>query len=358
MSNKEQPEIKSDPSKPSLRESIQKREVEVTSRDISNLLSKYKAKAKIPIFAEAGQPVPATIACAPDLGRRKPPQKAFSFDTSELPLQPHNILLQQNPGFSSSLLQSPSTPTHPRLLKVPSSPVRKSLFTETDSEELPPKTTRSSFSSVTDALAHIRVSRIPDTPTDEFCNSFSAYSFQKPIPEKTSSSIQAQTQSYQELESPVQRPEHQNKRDDDEVYFVEDDRPSNRPGTGLSAVEKRKMWANKSLLVYKSKSETLPVPPYKTGNLSFECITNQHTELNNNTTSNINNSVSTNICLNRHNSVDSSYNVTRVVHAGQNSDPYFNLRKNQDFLADMYNSSLANATSLPFTVSSNNNKNS
>lgn len=40
--------------------------------------------------------------------------------------------------------------------------------------------------------------------------------------------------------------------------------------------------------------------------------------------------------------------LTRVVHAGQTSDPYFNLRKNQAFLADMHNWSMTNATALPF----------
>ena len=51
-------------------------------------------------------------------------------------------------------------------------------------------------------------------------------------------------------------------------------------------------------------------------------------------------------------------NVTRVVHAGQTSDQYFNLRKNQAFLADMHSWSLTNATSLPFKVESRSRKSS
>ena len=180
-------------SKPSLRETIKKREVEVTSRDIQALLADYRNKTKKQKL-KTKQPVPATaIRCVPDLGlRRKLPEKAFSFDTAELSTR--QILLQQVSGFSPS--QRPNTPrksSFPALnlrngSATPSS--RKCLFSEQEPESPTTASTdnsSSSFSLVTDALAHIRISRIPDTQTEEFCNS--GYSLQRPIPEKQPSGL-------------------------------------------------------------------------------------------------------------------------------------------------------------------------
>ena len=91
-------------SKPSLRETIKKREVEVTTRDINNLLSTYRNKTKKQTI-KAKQSMPVNIRCAPDLGvRRKFPEKAFSFDTAELSTR--QILLQQVPCHSFAKLLS------------------------------------------------------------------------------------------------------------------------------------------------------------------------------------------------------------------------------------------------------------
>ena len=162
----------------------------MTSRDIQTLLADYRNKTKKQKL-KTKQPVPATaIRCVPDLGlRRKLPEKAFSFDTAELSTR--QILLQQVSGFSPS--QRPNTPrksSFPALnlrngTANPSS--RKCLFSEHGKEAESPTTasrdnSSNSFSLVTDALAHIRISRIPDTQTEEFCNS--GYSLQRPIPEK------------------------------------------------------------------------------------------------------------------------------------------------------------------------------
>jgi hypothetical protein len=128
----------------------------------------------------------------------------------------------------------------------------------------------------------------------------------------------------------------------------------------VSAEKKRKNWMTKSktvsTIVYKSKeglttpSSPRPFSPYTPGQFSFDqkVMSPIQTPVG---------GVNTVGALQKQNSKDIELNqnitgtgVTRVVHAGQTSDPYFNLRKNQAFLADMHTWSLTNATSLPYMV--------
>ena len=89
--------------KPSLRETIKKKEVDVTNRDIQNLLTEYRNKNRKQKL-RTKQPIPTTIQCVPDvhLGHigRKLPEKSFSFDSSEL--SSRQIMLQQVSGFTTS----------------------------------------------------------------------------------------------------------------------------------------------------------------------------------------------------------------------------------------------------------------
>ncbi|XP_063686361.1 uncharacterized protein LOC134820067 [Bolinopsis microptera] len=366
-------------SKPSLRETIKKREVEVTSRDIQTLLADYRNKTKKQKL-KTKQPGPATaIRCVPDLGlRRKLPEKAFSFDTAELSTR--QILLQQVSGFSPS--QRPNTPrkaSFPALnhMRNGTPTSRKCLFSDQEPESPTTASTNnssSSFSLVTDALAHIRISRIPDTQTEEFCNS--GYSLQRPIPEKQPSGIQAQTQSYNQDISPLPKPDSLSDDQDEtltEVYFMEGedlDTTTDHDTSELSAEQKRKQWLKKSktisTLVYKSKdggggagggaasvpSSPRPFSPYKPSHFSFDNGYSSSVQQSN--------SLLVKQTTNRDSETQGSTfnNVTRVVHAGLSSDPYFNLRKNQAFLADMHSWSLANATSLPFMVDNRDRKRS
>ena len=129
----------------------------------------------------------------------------------------------------------------------------------------------------------------------------------------------------------------------------------------MSAEKKRKNWMTKSktvsTIVYKSKeglttpSSPRPFSQYTPGQFSFD----QNVMSPIQTPAGGGNTVGT---LQKQNSKDNTElnqnvagnGVTRVVHAGQTSDPYFNLRKNQAFLADMHTWSLTNATSLPYMV--------
>ena len=142
----------------------------------------------------------------------------------------------------------------------------------------------------------------------------------------------------------------------------------------LSAEQKRKQWLKKSktisTLVYKGKdggggagggaggttssvpSSPRPFSPYKTSHFTFENGFSSPVQQNN--------SLLAKQSTNRDSETQGSTfnNVTRVVHAGLSSDPYFNLRKNQAFLADMHSWSLTNATSLPFMVDNRDRKRS
>jgi hypothetical protein len=138
----------------------------------------------------------------------------------------------------------------------------------------------------------------------------------------------------------------------------------------LSAEQKRKQWLKKSktisTLVYKTKdggggvggttsslpTSPRPFSPYKTSHFTFENGFSSPIQQNNN--------LLARQSTNRDSEVQGGTfnNVTRVVHAGLTSDPYFNLRKNQAFLADMHSWSLTNATSLPFMVDNRDRKRS
>ena len=142
----------------------------------------------------------------------------------------------------------------------------------------------------------------------------------------------------------------------------------------LTADQKRKQWLKKSktisTLVYKSKdgggaggggnggsvssvpTSPRPFSPYRTPHFSFDNGFSTPIQQNN--------SLLAKQSANRDSESQGSTfnNVTRVVHAGLSSDPYFNLRKNQAFLADMHSWSLTNATSLPFMVDNRDRKKS
>lgn len=148
------------------------------------------------------------------------------------------------------------------------------------------------------------------------------------------------------------------------------DTTTDHDASELSAEQKRKQWLKKSktisTLVYKSKdggggagggaasvpSSPRPFSPYKTSHFSFDNGYSSSVQQSN--------SLLVKQTTNRDSETQGSTfnNVTRVVHAGLSSDPYFNLRKNQAFLADMHSWSLANATSLPFMVDNRDRKRS
>lgn len=153
----------------------------------------------------------------------------------------------------------------------------------------------------------------------------------------------------------------------------------------LTAQQKRKQWLKKSktisTLVYKSKDDggggggggsgglVTPAPslpssppsfsPYKPQHFSFDTGLSYNYPLSGSHGYNYpqGGSLLAKQSTNRDSETQGNTfnNVTRVVHAGLSSDPYFNLRKNQAFLADMHNWAMENATSLPFMVNDSNN---